>query len=420
MKMIPKHKKTNHTKTAINTKKILTNLITLTMIFSIISIYTVGTVKSASNFPFEDGFESGSFSSWTRTYVTSGQTTRIVTSQKYSGTYGAEFVINSNRGYQYAQTIQTTDSLSELYARAYINVDSNGLNDNGDKLYFIRFTAGNENVLWAGWRRSGTNIRWQLLIRDGSGYVSEYSDLVPITGKWYCIEAYWKNDGRTGKSALWVNGNQILTLENKDTNNYGAVTAVQFGVAEAYQLDYTRVYGDNFAISNQYIGEFQNNTTPSPDSQSNDNNGSEETFESGNFEDWSGTETTSGEIVSISTNNPYQGNYNARFSSDGGSGTENAYIFKNVNEDIVYAGGYFNIIQDLPLDDNNDRFYLTRFIADGQSVAGVGLRRDSGEMKWVAYGRDGSSWNWPTYSITPAIEQNHWYKLRTILATRLH
>ena len=384
-------------------------VLTIILLMSMLSSSTLILVHATPL--FEDDFESGSFSAWTTTYSSSGQSTQITTDKKYSGTYGAEFLVTNENGYHYAQTTKNVNSMSELYARAYINVDVNGLDDSEDKLYFIRFTAGNDNVLWAGWRRSGSNIRWQLLIRDGSGYVSEYTETIPNTNQWYNIETYWKNDGRDGEASLWVNGNQMIHIDNQDTNNYGDVTEVQFGVAEAYRLDYTRVYGDNFAISQEYIGPFESAPTSTDTQSSVGYSTNTEDFESNDLENWNDIETTYGETVSVERYDSYQGTYHARFSSNGNSGTENAYLSKDIDQETVYAAGYFNIVDGLPLYNENDRLYLIRIRANGQSIAGIGIRQESNQLQWAAYGRDAYDWVWPGYSETPRIVEDQWYKI---------
>ena len=394
-------------------QKITTILSILTLAFLICSTNSIGPIKAAPASIFEDGFESNNFNSWDQTYENSGGSIRTVSDNKYSGNYGAQFTTNNYGGYEQVHVTKKINANSELYARAYINVNMNGINDSEDKLYFIRFRANNNNVLFAGWRRSGSNIKWQLLIRDGSGYTSKYSESTPNTNQWYCMEVYWLKNTNNGKATLWINGNQVINIENKNTNNYGDVTEVNFGVAEAYQIDTSRIYGDNFAISDQYIGAVQQSapTQPVNPPTSSSSNNLMDTFETRTLNRWTGTQTTSQETVTTATYNPYEGNYHSRFYSNGGSGTENAYLHYTVNQNTAYAKGYFNIIRGLPLDNQDDKFYLISFTANGQSVAGIGITRDNGEMKWTAYGRDRTSWIWPTYTQNPTIRNSQYYEI---------
>lgn len=350
----------------------------------------------AGSYVFEDGFESGDFNAWSSTYSSTGEATTVKSEAGYNSVYGASFTTSGNGGYEYAQARKTIAGMSQLYARAYVKVVTNGIADSGDKLYFITFRAGSDNVLSAGWRQSGSVLRWHLLIRDGTGYSGAYSDSAPSPDQWYCIEAYWLKDGANGKGTLWVNEAQVINVLGKDTNNYGDVKQVRFGNSEAYNVASTEVFGDNFVVADEYIG---------PESPQH----FEDDFESGNFNKWTGTTTTSGETVTVANYDPYSGNYHGRFASNGGSGVEHAYCYMTVDQEKVYARGYFQINQGLSLSDNDDRFYFLRFRAGGQSLAGIGIRRHNGVEKWMVYGRDGSSWVWPTYTTSPSIERFRWY-----------
>ncbi|MEJ2242283.1 MAG: hypothetical protein P8Y18_09090 [Candidatus Bathyarchaeota archaeon] len=398
----------------------------LTLILMLSSTNTINTVMAATVSIFEDGFESNNLNSWDQIHNNYDGLIRTVSDIKYTGSFGAEFIANSYNGYEFVSLDKEINSKSSLYARAYVNINVNGLDDSEDKLYFIRFSAHGDNVLFAGCRLSGSAIRWQLMIRDGSGYRSEYSISSVATNKWYCIEAYWQEDDHNGKAKLWINGNQEISIDGQDTNNYGAVTNVQFGVAEAYSIDYSKIYGDNFAISDQYIGLVNTNDEPQQEPQQPNNpSNSEPTqpitptyvnllsddFESRSFDKWTGTETTSRDTVRVHSYRPYEGDYHARFSTSGSSGIENAYLYKTTNLDNAYAKGYFYVIRGLPLSNQDDLFYLISFSADQETVAGIGVVMDNGEMKWTAYAKDGLSTVYPSFKENPTIRGDEWYKV---------
>jgi hypothetical protein len=379
------------------------------------SVNSIPTVKAASPTIFDDGIESGNFNAWNQVFEYSGGSIQAVTNQKVSGNYGTRFTTDRYSSYGQLHLTKNINPKSELYARVFINIDSNGLRDSQDKLYFIRFTAGNDNVLYAGWRISGSNIHWQLLIRDGSSYVSQYSDSIPNTDQWYSLEVYWQKS-INGGAKLWVNGNEEININNKDTNNFGDVTRVRFGVAEAYQIDSTTLYADNFAISDSYIGTTQSSPTQSSPTSSTStppstpSNNLQDGFESNSISQWDGIETTSQETVTIESYDPYQGNYHARFFTSGSTGEENAYLYQNIDQAQVYAKGYFKI-HGLPLNDQNDRFYLIELDANDQPLAGIGIREHNNQLKWATYARDGSGWVWPTYLENPAIASDRWYQV---------
>lgn len=395
----------------------VTALLILTLVLMVGSTNAIIKVKATPASIFEDSFESNNLNSWDQTHNNYDGTIRTVSTIKYSGNYGAEFIANSYNGYQFVSLDKEINSRSELYARAYINININGLSDSEDKLYFIRFSALGNNVLFAGCKLSGSAIRWQLLIRDGSGYRSEYSTSSVATNEWYYIEAYWREDGYNGGAKLWINGNEEISIDGQDTNNYGSVTKVQFGVAEAYRIEYSRIYGDNFAISDEYIGPINQPQEESNQPTNDESSGNSvaytplvsDDFESRTLDKWSGTETSYRETVRVHNYRPYEGRYHSRFYTSGSSATENAYIYKTTNLDNAYAKGYFYVIQGFPLSNEDDRFYLISFSANRESVAGIGIRMDNGEMKWTAYAKDGSSTFYPTFEEDPVIHADEWY-----------
>ena len=136
----------------------------------------------------------------------------------------------------------------------------------------------------------------------------------------------------------------------------------------------------------------------------------EDDYESGNLSKWDEIVSSSGESVSTHTYAPYQGRVHGRYASDGSGSSDNAYTSVDVNEGEILVSGYFYPIQGLPLSDNDDRFYLIRLQANGQSVAAAGVRRRNGVDNWIIFARDGSGWVGPIYSSTPSINAK-WYKV---------
>jgi hypothetical protein len=212
------------------------------------------SIISSTSTSFSDDFESGSSNAWSSAYKTSGESVQVSSTAKNSGLYGAQFTTNGGGGYEYAFTMKTISATSEIYLRSYVKVVSNGLYDNGDVLHLIRLRTGSEDVLSAGWRRTSSGIRWNLWIRDGSGYSYAYSSSAPVTNEWYNVEVYWLKSGSSGKGVLYVNGSPVITITGKNTANYGDVTQVSFGIAEAINAAYTKVYGDTVKVSTEYIG----------------------------------------------------------------------------------------------------------------------------------------------------------------------
>ena len=135
----------------------------------------------------------------------------------------------------------------------------------------------------------------------------------------------------------------------------------------------------------------------------------EDGFESGDFGQWTGTTVSSGESATVASTLPHHGTYHGSFTTNGGNSWESAYSYIDIDEDEVYARGYFYVDDGLPLVDDDDRFYFLRFPAQGVSLTGAGVRRSDGVDKWVMYARDGEGWAGPVYATSPAIEAGRWY-----------
>ena len=133
-------------------------------------------------------------------------------------------------------------------------------------------------------------------------------------------------------------------------------------------------------------------------------------FESGDFSKWTGTYVTKSETVRVVDWRPLEGDFHGRFRSDGGGRYENAYCYKKISSvDEIYVRAYVNIPRGLPLEDNGDRFYVIRLRANGNSLAGIGIRHNGGVDKWIIYARDGSGWVGPVYAAEPNVKGGRWY-----------
>jgi len=219
--------------------------------------YTVILLQAGdptSSVSFKDGFESGTFGVWTGIGTTSGEAAAIVNTVKRSGTYGARLTSNGNRGFESAYCYENVASSSDLYARGYFYVTASGISSNDNRFYFTILQAGSNSVAYAGWRMVGGVVRWNLLVRDGSGYVSVSSTSSPSLNRWYSVELHWKEGSSNGLGELFVDGTLVCSISSKNTAYYGEVNRVKFGLSEIYNCAPTQVYGDDCAISSTYIG----------------------------------------------------------------------------------------------------------------------------------------------------------------------
>ena len=209
---------------------------------------------SSSVLPFNDGFESGSFSAWALPSLTAGETRSVVSTMMHDGSYAGLFTSNGNGGVETAYVHKIVSPLSELYARAYIRVSASGVAENGDRFYPIIFKAGGTSVAFAGWQRTGGVAKWNLLIRHGTGWANVFSSATPALDKWYCVELHWKKDAAAGLGELWVDGVNVCAASAKNTAYYGEVTQVNVGLPEIINCASVQAYVDCAVISTAYIG----------------------------------------------------------------------------------------------------------------------------------------------------------------------
>jgi len=219
------------------------------------SIPTSGSVTYGSTpLPFEDGFESGDFSAWKSTVITSGDTASVTNTMPHHGSYGAKFTSNGDAIYEAAYSYLVTPQSSELYARGYVKVSQIGFASDGDRLFLIRFGASENGVAFAGWRQVSGQLLWNLIIRDGTTWVTAYSTTIPSVDLWYSVELHWVEDVTNGYAELYVDGTIAVSISNKNTAAFGNINEVRFGLAEGYNSGSVTIYGDCFEVSKTYIG----------------------------------------------------------------------------------------------------------------------------------------------------------------------
>jgi hypothetical protein len=205
---------------------------------------------------FTDGFESGSFSAWTApgTSVTSDEIASVVNSMAHHGTYSAKFTSNGNLSTERAYCYTTIAPQAELYARGYFRVVTSGVSANDNRFYFLIFKAGGNPVAFAGWRMTGGIVKWNLIIRDGTGWVTVYSTTSPALNQWYCVELHWKKDAAAGLGELYVDGALACSIIGKNTTAYGNADRLEFGLPEIVNCASTTAYCDCVKVATVYLG----------------------------------------------------------------------------------------------------------------------------------------------------------------------
>ena len=221
--------------------------------------YTVILLQSgasASTVLFEDGFESANFAKWTGTVITSGETVAVARNLSSQRSHVAAFTSSGLGGWEYAYCFRNISPQYEIFARGYFYVDKLGISENDDRFYFIRFSAGGNNVAAAGWRQIDGLIKWCIMISPGSEWTVEYASSTPTPKRWYCVELHWVQSNTDGYVELYIDGILACAARGLNTTSSGSVNLVRFGLAELYGCNSTQVYCDYCKISEVYIGPF--------------------------------------------------------------------------------------------------------------------------------------------------------------------
>jgi len=209
--------------------------------------------------PFEDGFETANFDSWTSTTISSGETISVTDVTSHHGSYCAESTTDGSTSYETAYSYVSLSSSLELYARGYIKISELGFTSDGDRISFIVFKAGGNGVAYASVKEISGRDEWALIIRDGTGWASASSTGSPSLNQWYSVELHLFSDTTNGFGELYIDGLRVVYLSALDTSAFGGVDEVRFGIAEGYNSGMATVYGDCFEISTTYIGPETNN-----------------------------------------------------------------------------------------------------------------------------------------------------------------
>jgi hypothetical protein len=376
---------------------------------TLILIYSPQPVKAQVTY-LDDGFETGNFSQWSGTKVTSGETLSVSGYRSLIGAYGGKATSNGGGGVEYAYC-QKTLSSSELYARGYFYVSQSGIRDDNDRIFFIIFRAGTTGVAFAGWRRTGGVVKWCLTIKDGTGWMDTYGSYLPSVNNWYSVELHWKNDMFNGVAEMWVNGALVCSTSGRNTAAYGSVTSAQFGLPQIVNCASNTLYFDCVKISSEPIGilPWWYDTLGLYGAYTLFENG----FESGSFSGWSGTATSSGGARSVVNTLACDGIYSARFTS--GTATSQsgkAYCYKYIYLAPSYIG-HFEIdacfrIATCNIPGSTGRIELFNLYAKGTVGASIGVAKIGGVLKWFISVRNGANMAY-IYSQNTVI-MNRWCK----------
>lgn len=196
---------------------------------------------------FKDDFETGDFSRWTGTYKSQGETNSVTTEAAYSNLYSAKFSSDGSSLFEASYCYETLTSLSNLEASAFFKVTSSGIASDDARFYLIALTVAGDTIAYVGWRQVASVIKWNLLVKTESGWVSRYSTLSPIVNRWYSVRLKWYKDSINWRAELYVDGISSCSIENINTTTLYQID-IRFGLSELYNCRSTTVYCDSSAV----------------------------------------------------------------------------------------------------------------------------------------------------------------------------
>jgi len=199
------------------------------------------------------------------------------------------------------------------------------------------------------------------------------------------------------------------TTDVTGTSQYssGQNVAVQATANSGWQLSHWLLNGANVGSANPYTVTMNTDYiltavfTETPTGEHILSDG----FESGNFNAWTTTSSTSGETANVDIDPVYTGNYAATFTSSGDGGYEKAYALETLPNALseVFVQCNFKVSQN-GFVDNGDRMKLIELRSESAIIAAAGLAMRSGTLRLWLETRDGTSYI-ETYGSTADISE---------------
>ena len=185
--------------------------------------------------------------------MSTGESATVSSFQYHHGSYGARFTSNGGGGTENAYCHESIAASGEVWFRGCFKVTQSGIVEDGDRIHLVRLSNSDTNVAYAGWRRTGGVVRWTLQIRDGSGYVVEYSSSSPSLNEWYDVQLHWVGDPSAGFGELYVGGSLVCSIYGRDTSLY-IPDRVRVGLSEVVNCGACTAYVDCCRVSEAWIG----------------------------------------------------------------------------------------------------------------------------------------------------------------------
>lgn len=197
-----------------------------------------------------DGFESGDFSAWDGTQVSTGETATVEVIDPHHGTYQAKFSCDGSSANEYARVYKSLIAGQDtVYTRAYFKIIT-ALPASGQGYRLIRhkspetFAIGYVRIV----NVAGT-IKWLLIANEVE---DEYIDSIQLD-TWYCLELYTKVNTVSGEAKLYIDGTERCSL----TGDYSLdtrISAIYIGQGGSTGATAHDIYVDCVVVADTYIG----------------------------------------------------------------------------------------------------------------------------------------------------------------------
>jgi peptidoglycan/xylan/chitin deacetylase (PgdA/CDA1 family) len=206
--------------------------------------------KASASVLFSDGFESGSFSAWTGTSVTTGETATVVNTLHQSGSYSAHFSTHGGSAVARAYCYENLPNQPQLYALAYVYFNNTISLNTYNNLWLIQFRdSGGSAIASFGMSQSSTSMRWATMY---GGQTKAFASSGPTAHVWYAVEAFFTKTASGKALAIYVNGTQVASL-SINTSGANSIAQARFGIAYCDAGYKYSVYLDTAIIDTKYI-----------------------------------------------------------------------------------------------------------------------------------------------------------------------
>ncbi len=210
--------------------------------------HTLLAVFTSSTYIFQNGFDTGDFSVWSGTSITSGDTLEPVTSTKHDGSYGAH-VVTSADGDNADVYYDLSSALSTVYTKMYVNYASFG-GDSYPVLIWYHTAGGSNPIAFVRITPYGEGTATLDVADYATAQVYSSDPFAFSTNTWYSVELKATIGSSTGALQAWLNGESKISLSNL---NMGTSNIGRIDVGAAYCWGADNLYFDTVTIDDAYI-----------------------------------------------------------------------------------------------------------------------------------------------------------------------